>query len=259
MDSIPIWALLSGTVIGLVVVIEIGFRLGSVIHRHSEDEKESPVGAISAATLGLLAFMLAFTFSITTDRYEARKTLVREEANAIGTMYLRTDFLAEPDRTESRQLLRQYLDDRVSLVQKGDVSKFAEINARASQIQRRLWEMAVTNARKDLNSDIGALYIESLNQVIDIHALRVTVGFQTRIPSAIWIVLYVLVFFGMVSIGYQTGIAGSRRSLAALILAVSFGLVLSLIVMLDRPTAGAIAVSQQPLINARAAMDTPSK
>ena len=69
----------------VVIAIEAGYRLGHAAHRRSEDEKESPVSAIPAAILGLLAFMLAFTFGIVSDRYDARKALVREEANAIRT------------------------------------------------------------------------------------------------------------------------------------------------------------------------------
>lgn len=255
-DFLPIWALFLTTVIGLMIVMEAGYRLGSISHRRSEDEKESPVSAISASTLGLLAFMLALTFGIVTERFDARKTLVREEANAIGTTYLRTDFLPEPERSESRKLLREYLDSRLQATLKGDLSKFREVTTQARQFQRKLWDMAVANARKDMNSDIGALYVESLNEVINIHALRVSVSVQARIPGVIWMVLYVLVLFGMISIGYQTGIAGSRRSLAALVLAVSFALVLSMVIMLDRPLGeGSVKVSQQPLINARAAMD----
>lgn len=254
MDSISIWVLFAASVIGLMIIIEIGYKLGTIIHRRSEPEKEAPVSAIAAATLGLLAFMLALTFSMTAERFEARKVLVREEANAIGTAYLRTDFLPEPDRSEAQQLLREYLDSRLSLALKGGLSDVNEVRAAAAQSQRKLWDMAVANARKDMNSDVAALYIESLNQVIDIHALRVTIALQTRIPAGVWIVLYALIFFGMISIGYQMGLSGSRRSLAALILTVSFAMVLLLIVLLDRPTGG-IKVSQQPLVNARAAME----
>jgi hypothetical protein len=255
MDFIPVWALFAATMIGVVTAIEAGYRLGRAVHRRAEDEKESPVSAISASILGLLAFMLAFTFGIVTERFDARKALVREETNAIGTTYLRTDFLPELDRGEAKRLIREYVNHRVAAVQKHDYSEVNKLLSEPVRIQRKLWDMAVANARKDMNSDVAALYIESLNEVIDLHAMRVAIGLQARIPIGIWLVLYILVFFGMISVGYQTAIAGSRRSWATLILAVSFAMVLALIILLDRPHGGFITVSQQPLVDLRASMD----
>lgn len=250
MDAIPLWAHFAGTILVVMISIEAGYRLGQIAHRRSVDEKESPVSAFAGAVLGLVAFMLAFTFSIVSDRYDARKGLVREEANAIGTAYLRTDFLQEPDRADAKRLLKEYLDARVAAAQAGivDPEHVKNVLSEANRIQGRLWDMAVTNARKDMNSDVAALYIESLNAVIDIHALRVAVGLQARIPIGIWSVLYGLTILGMMGIGYHTGIAGSKRSMATLILALSFALVIAMIGSLDRP-GGFIKITQQPLID----------
>src|SRR3990172_7525241 len=250
MDAIPLWVLFAGTILVVMISIEAGFRLGHIAHRRSEDEKESPTSAVAGAVLGLVAFMLAFTFSIVSDRYDARKGLVRDEANAIRTAYLRTDFLPEPDRAEAKGLLKEYLDARVAFAQSGDFEPehVNELLPDADRIQGRLWDMAVANARKDMNSDVAALYIESLNEVNEVHALRVAVGLQARIPIGIWSVLYGLTILGMMGIGYHTGIAGSKRSLATLILALSFALVIALIASLDRP-GGFIKVTQQPLID----------
>ena len=114
--------------------------------------------------------------------------------------------------------------------------------------------MAVANARHDMNSDVAALYIESLNEVNGIHASRVAVGIQARVPGEIWLVLYCVTILGMMCVGYQTGIAGSKRSMARPILALSFALVFALIASLDRPDSGVIKVTQQPLIDLRDAM-----
>ena len=109
-DAIPIWAVFAATIIVVMVAIEVGYRLGHAMHRRSEDEKESPVSAIAGAILGLAAFMLAFTFGIVSERYDARKALVRDEAIAIRTAWQRSDFLPETDRAEAAALLRQYVD-----------------------------------------------------------------------------------------------------------------------------------------------------
>ena len=250
MDAIPLWALFAGTILVVMISIEAGYRLGQIAHRWSEDEKESPTSAVAGAVLGLVAFMLVFTFSIVSDRYDARKGLVRDEANAIRTAYLRSDFLPEPDRREAKGLLKQYLNARLAFAQAGNIEpqRVNELLPHAARIQGRLWDMAVANARKDMNSDVAALYIESLNEVNEVHALRVAVGLQARIPIGIWSVLYGLTILGMMGIGYHTGIAGSKRSMATLILALSFALVIAMIASLDRP-GGFIKVTQQPLID----------
>jgi hypothetical protein len=248
--------------VAVMLSIEAGYRMGRFSHRRSEDEKESPVSAIAGSVLGLVAFMLAFTFGIVAQRYDTKKSLVREEANTIRTAWMRSDFLPEPDRSEAGQLLRQYVNSRlegVSMIQNRKVTldHMEKLLAEADRIQRRLWEMAVVNARKDMNSDVAALYVDSLNQLIEIHVSRVTIGMQQRIPAVIWIVLAGLTFCGMLLVGYQTGIAGSNRSSARPFLAISFSMVVALIASLDRP-GSFLTVSQRPLMDLRESMDRAS-
>jgi Protein of unknown function (DUF4239) len=247
MDSIPTSIVFVATVILVVVSIEAGYRLGRNARRRSEDEKESPVSAISGTILGLLAFILAFTFGIVSARYDARKELVRDEASAIRTAYSRSEFLPEPDRAVAAGLLREYVDHRVAAVRAEHLAKIPALLVESDRIQRELWDMAVVNARKDMNSDVAALYVEALNEVTNLHWMRVAIGVQMRIPLAMWLILYALVVLGMMGVGYQTAIAGSRRTSAVLILALSFSLVMALIGELDRPQSGMITVTQQPL------------
>lgn len=144
--------------------IEAGYRLGIVAHRKSDAEKESPISGVAGAVLGLGAFMLAFTFAIVADRYDARKALVREDANAIRVAYERADFVPQPGRAEIKQLLRRYLDARLVYADAagGKGRGIATLIALTDRIQRRLWRIAVANAERDMNSDVAALYIESL-------------------------------------------------------------------------------------------------
>ena len=256
-DQIPLLLLTIGTFFIVAFAMEAGYRLGLSAHRKSEDEKESPVSAIAGAILGLLAFMLAFTFSIVSDRYDTRKGLVREEANAIRTAYARASFLPEPDRAHAREMLKAYVDQRVAVVVNQDMEKVVSSLVEAARVQDELWHMAVVNARKDMNSDVAALYVESVNELCSVHAQRVAVGLQARIPGGIWIALYALVVLGMIAVGYQTAIAASKRSYAAPILALAFTIVLSLIALLDHPQNRFITVSQQPLIDLRTSMDRP--
>src|SRR5215204_4569247 len=102
MDDIPLWLLFVATILLVVGAIEAGYLIGRAARRKSEDEKESPVSAIAGTVLALLAFILAFTFGIVSDRYDLRKALVREQAAAIRTAYTRADFLPEPSRDQTK-------------------------------------------------------------------------------------------------------------------------------------------------------------
>jgi hypothetical protein len=197
----------------------------------------------------MAAFMLAFTFAIVSDRYDTRKELVRDDAIAIRTAWQRADFLPEEDRGEAVALLQQYVDVRVKFAEAGTLESVQMFLSEAQRLQGQLGNMAVANARKDMNSDVAAMYIDSLNEVNGIHAARVAVGIQARVPREIWLVLYCLTLLGMVSVGYQTGVSGSKRSIARQIIAFSFAFSFALIAALDRPDSGILSVTQQPLVD----------
>ena len=255
MDVIPLWAFFGLTITLVLGAVELGRVFGGRVYRRSKDEKESTASAFVGTVLGLVAFILAFTFGIVTNRYDDRKALVLEEANAIGTAYLRADFMPDADRTKTKELFREYLDSRIGVVQTRDMARVMKLLADSSRIQQELWDIAVSNTATDKGSEFTALYIDSLNSVLDVHAKRVAVGLQARVPVGIWAVLYILVVLGMFGVGYQLGISGSqKRSWMTPILAVSFSLVLLLIASLDRPTNSFITVSQQPLVDLRASM-----
>lgn len=222
----------------------------------SPQQRESPVTAIAGSILGLLGFMLAFTFSIASDRYDAKKGLVREEANVLRTAWQRSDFLQEPDRTKTKALLRDYVDNRIALAQSGDRNRAEGSVSGATRSQHEMWATAVQSAKTDpfMNSDIGAMYLESINQVADLNALLVNQGLQARVPTGIWFVLYSLLVMGMMAVGYQTVMADSRRSRVTGVLAISFSLVIALIAALDHPLNGFISISQQPLVSLQTEM-----
>ena len=258
MDSVPIWGLLALSVLLITLLIEAGYRFGAAAHRGTNGEMESPVSAMAGAVLGLTAFVLAFTFGIVHDRYDSKKALVREEANIIWTVYQRSDFLPEAEALEAKRLIRRYTDLRISLPFAAkhnpgvDLQNIRKTAAEAVAIQAKLWDGAVINARRDMNSDIGAMYIDALNEMTSLQQLRLAIGVHARVHLAIWLTLASLIIIGMLALGYQTGIAGSSRSRATAVLAGSFGIMLSLIIALDRP--GLILVTQQPLVDVRAMM-----
>src|SRR5215510_1469906 len=117
LDPFPLWSILPLTVVFGLAAFEFGFRVAHYRQQLHQEEKESPVGGMVAGTLGLLAFMLAFTFGLAGSRFEERRQVVLSESNAIGTSYLRAEMLPEPMRTEVKKLLREYVDLRLDAVQ----------------------------------------------------------------------------------------------------------------------------------------------
>ena len=250
-DILPLPVLFAAIFLLVLLSVECGWQLGRLRRRQSEYEMDAPVGAMVAASLGLLAFMLAFTFGMAASRFDARRQLVLEEANAIGTTYLRASLLAERNG-EIQELLRNYLDVRLEAVRTGAIAagmKQSEI------LHGQLWAEAVAVARLNPDSVVAGLFVHSLNDVIDLHAKRIASGIRTRIPGTIWLGLFTVASFSLGAMGYQVGLAGSRRSLAIVAVAVTFSTVIWLIADLDRPQEGALTVSQQALIEARQAME----
>ena len=251
LDAIPLWGLLLGTCAVLALALEIGYRLGTWRHAQRPDEKETPVGTMVASILGLLAFVLGFTFSLAASRFDARRQAVLEEANAIGTTYLRTRLLPDPQRAECAKLLREYVDARVTGLQTGEI---AETLSRSEALHERLWTQAVAAAEGNSGSIMTGIFIQSLNEVIDLHAKRVQVGLRSRIPIVIWGGLTGLAIVGMAAVGYQAGLSATRRSPAMLGLVLAFALVLLLVADLDRAQEGLLRVSQQALVDLQRTM-----
>lgn len=251
-DALPLWLIFVGTIVLVLASMEVGYRFGKHAHKTAPNEKAPAVSGVSAALLGLTAFMLAFAFGSVSSRFEVRKELVRDDANAIRTTFLRAEFLPDPDRVASQALLVRYLDERIAFAAGSfDAARLAATRASSEQILRQLWNIALVNARKDLNSDVAALYIESLNQIGEINATRIAVGAQTRLPPIVWLSLLGLAVLGMASVGYHAGIEDSQRSKLTIALAMGFALVILMIAALDRPH-GFVRVTQQPLIDLRA-------
>jgi len=244
-EALPLWALYIITAAIVLLSAEAGWRLGNYRRQRPHHEKDAPVGAVVGATLGLLAFLLAFTFGMAASRYDTRKQLVLQEANSIGTTYLRAEMLPEPQRSEIRNLLREYAAQRV-----GGVTTLMtpEAMARSGALHDRLWAQAVAVGAQSPNSIIVGLFVQSLNETIDLDETRVTAG-RNQIPDTIWLALYVVTILTMMAMGYQFGLTGEHSWPVTIMLVLVFTAVLLLIADLDRPQAGWLKVSQQAMID----------
>jgi len=249
LDPFPLWMLLPITITIAVVSVELGFR-AALYRKQRSAEPEAPSAGMVGATLGLLAFMLAFTFGLAGTRFEARRQLLQTEANAISTTYLRSDLLPEPMHTDAQTLLKEYVDARLAGTTPG---KLTESISKSEEIHRRLWSQAVLAIQKE-KSVSTSLFSQSVNQLIELHSQRITAGLRSRIPSAIWIGLYLVLILAMAAVGYQEGMASKRRSIAVITLVCGFSIVLFLITDLDRPGQGYLQTSQEAMMDVKKIM-----
>lgn len=179
--------------------------------------------------------------------------IMLDEANAIGTTYLRAAMLSAPEREDARRLLKEYVDVRIGAAT--GTTSLDEVIRRSEAIHGRLWTDAVTAAARDVRSVPVGLFIQSLNEVIDLHAKRLTAVLRSRMPIVVWGVLFAVALLSFFAMGYQAGLTRARRSPAVVLIALSFSAVVWLVADLDRPGEGFLRVTQQPMIDLRNSMD----
>ena len=231
-----------------LAAIEIGFFLGRAGLPRIEEKTKSQIMAIQGGILGVLGLLLGFTISMAVSRFDARKHLVLEEANAIGTFYLRAQLVPAPEGTDLANLLREYVDTRLEYSGAGtDLERIRSARARAERLQDEFWSRALAFAQKD-RSPLSALLLQSLNQVIDLESARWTAA-NNHVPETVVYVDAVVALFAAVLVGYCYGLGNRRHPFSTALLAVAIMLVLIVIVDLDRPRHGLIRVSQQPMID----------
>jgi hypothetical protein len=250
LDGVPLWLLFAAGCALCGLAVEGGYRVGKWRHARTADEHPTPVGAMVGSVVGLFAFLLAFTFGMVAARYEARRQAVLDEANAIGTAYLRTGLLREPHRTASAGLLREYVAVRLEGHGAGPA-------ARAQDLQGRLWAEAARAAEAD-PSPITGLYVAAVNQMIDLHAVRVQAATRSRIPAVIRGGLFALSLLAMASVGYQCGLSATRRSPEMAVLVLAFVGVMFLIADMDRPGEGFLTEDQRALADVQRAVGAGS-
>lgn len=245
LDQSPVWLLYAGTVLLLLAGNEVGFRLGRWRRARMPEGEKTPASAIMGSTLGLLAFMLAFTFGMSGSRFDARKQLVLDEASAVLRAHQRAQFLPEPQRSECSRLLRDYVELRVQVATRRSLSEMQELVTRSEGIQNALWKEATTLA--DRPSGGLSIFIQSLSELTDLQMKRVRAAVWNRIPPAIVLTLYGIAFLALTAMGYGAGLAESRTTVPSVMLILTFSAIIVLIVDLERPRQQLFEVSQQPM------------
>lgn len=232
----------------VLLPIIAGQRYGLYTKTKTGKINESPVGSVVGASLGLLAFMLAFTFQIVDNRYSSRKELLLDEVTTIRTTYLRSGLIPEPHKTASRKLLMEYVDLRVAFIKDVSPQKLEKLKIGSQSILDSLWNYSETLASQDRSSEAYSLYTSSVNELNEIYNKRVTFSFEYRIPSAILWVLFIVTFASMFLLGFQFGISGKRYNILTVFISIIFASVMFLILALDRPETGLVRLNQTPIL-----------
>jgi hypothetical protein len=243
----PLLFLFVFTLVGVFAAIEVGFRLGLRQPLASKEQVEGASNSMIQATLALLAFLLAFTFGIAADRFNDRRVLVIEDTNAIQTAYLRADLLPDDSKNAIQKLLRQYVQVRVGLSENPKL--IWQTRTESEKLHKQIWDETTKVARAHMDQDVMALFVESINEVIDVHTQRVSARLYARIPESIWIMMYTIMFFGMMALGYQSGVERARSWMITVSLVLSFAMLTVLIADLDSPTEGLLMASQEPMLD----------
>lgn len=254
LDSLPIGGVFAAFAILALITYEIWFRIGRRWQEITPEEKEGPTGVLVGSLLGLMAFLLSIAMGMASDRYDARRGFVLAEANSVGTTFLRAGYLPQPAASESQKLLRMYVPLRIATADMADVR--AKL-ARSTEIHTALWSIAEELARTTPESDVLALYIESLNETIDLQETRITAGIYARVPETVIILLVVGTALSLGMVGYSAGLTRQRSPLIEMVMVMVLGAVITLVVDLDRPRDGFLTVNQQPLIDLQQQLGPP--
>ncbi len=237
-----------GGVAAILVASEIGRQLGM----RARNKDRSNFSTLEGAVLGLLALMIGFTFAMALARFETRRDAVLSEANAIGTTALRASLLPEPQRSNILSILGDYVAVRLDVTQRPTTD--AELDAaieRSSKLHERVWNEARSLAARDDRMVPTGLFIQSLNEMIDDQARRVW-ALRGRVPKVVFFALFGIAVIAGAFAGYGSGLPPRSSRVPVFFIAVLASAVILLILDLDRPGAGFIEVSQQPMIDTAA-------
>lgn len=233
----------------MLAASEAGFRLGRRPNQPTREKAQSQISTIEAGILGVLGLLLGFTMSMAVTRFEMRKQLVLEEANAIRAAHLRTQLLPAAEGQEIADLLRAYVKTRIpSDIDRPVYNQIAAVRQDAVRLQNAFWQRAVAYGQRAPNPELAGLLLQSLNKVIDLDAAR-WMAFQDQVPGAVICVIAVVGLLAATVVGYTFGLGGLRQQFSISVLSLAITLVLAVIIDLDWPYEGIIRVSQQPMVD----------
>ncbi len=235
LSSVPIWMIYGLILIVILAAIRAGVAFGKSRKIHFAGEDHTSLNTMVGATLGLLAFILAFTFNLSSSRFEARKLYLLEEVNSIETSWLRSELVPDPYGVSLRESLKEYVETRLWLLENTqDPESLTLTLTRSQDIQNRIWGIAKQLTQdENRNDEVNALLIDSINEVFDNQTRRVAVGTIDHIPTLIWVALILLIVLSMFEVGYLLGKADKINWVLICTLSLAFSIVIMVIVDLE--------------------------
>ena len=252
--SIPLFFVLY--VVVMFICYEVGFRVGRWWQDREPGEQEGPTEMLVGSLLALMAFLLAVTMSMASDRFDTRRNNVLHSANAIGTAYLQAGYLPEPQAESLRELLRRYLPLRIAV---SDLVQLRSNLDRSLELEQEMWAIVQEAARSGYNPDLMSALGDAVSEIVSAGETRVTAALYARVPDTVLLILLAGSALSVVMIGYTAGIKRRRSLLSATVLILVTGVVLTLVIDLDRPREGFLIVNQQPLLDVQQWIGTPSE
>ena len=219
-------------------------RWGKIQEDHSQESY------LVGSMIGVLALLLAFSFGMALNRFEERRQLVVQEANAIGTSYLRSQFLDEPHRTRISNLLVNYTDNRVALASAKSVDQHRLLQTN-DRLLTDIWAAVTAAGASAAARSISVPLVNSFNEVIDLDLER-KIARQARVPAPVLILLYSFLVINAAVIGYV--LEERRARIGALVFFLLLSLYAGIIADLNRPASGSIRESQEPMLILQASL-----
>jgi len=251
LDHIPIFFVLVLATLIQVAFIEFGFRYGRFRQGAPYKAQMAQVRAIMGASLGLLAFMLAFSFSMAQKHFEQRTQAYMMEVSAIDSAYRGADLIPKDARVEAKEVLLNFAKLRVETTraaQNAEMEVLVEMVRESERMHDHLWAIAESSMEGAGDGADTGIFAQSVLAMIDAHDQRLQAALFNRISPIIWITLFLMSLLSMIVMGYQAGLTGTRSGLATWTLAITFSAVMTLITDLDRPNMTLFQLNQELMV-----------
>lgn len=247
-DQSALWTVV--VLIGaMMLASELAYRMGRRWHSDTQDAGRDVFVAIKVSLLGLLALLLAFTFSMAVERYNERQRLVLDEANLLHSLLLRSSLLPEPPRSQFQQYLREFVGARLEFFNaRRNLVAVEKAIDRTESLHRQMWMLIAELARRDPTMNGVDPLVKPLTDIWSIHRQRVH-AFENRVPDPVILLLFGGAIVCLAAVGFADGIANHRGTVGKILLAVLLAGTIFVVLDLDRPRRGIFEISQEPMLH----------
>lgn len=239
-----------GLFTAMLLANQLGYRFGARSSADDNSELKSQTTAIQAGIMGLLALLLGFTFNMSLQRYDARSNVVIEETGVISNAVMRAKMLPEEFRQPALNLLKRYIDERITLssVDLSKRPKRIELNLRVTTLQQQMFDLAMNAAEVDHRALTSGAFLQALTSLVQVEGKR-SAMLQLHVPEPVILLLFTVFITTGGILGYSSGLGRKRPKFPTIIMSALIVLVVFIIIDLDRPKRGIIKVNQDSLVD----------